>query len=323
MFSLKRRAAKLCLCVIVSTILALLGAEGLAQFYVYFIARQGKLFTPDLVLGWRPLANLRLDRANADGRIWHIETSKLGWRSPSNWAEDKQRRLLILGDSMAFGEGVNLEDRFDQVLLKKRTNWSAINLGVMGYGTDQELIAARRYAQDLRDDDIILLLTGANDFLDVLRQKFAGRAKPWFTLEEGRLAEHPARIGWWEQIRDRSYLLAQLGAALERDPEKYDKAAWERGRMIYFALLQQELIPLAARGIHVVIAHHGDQQVAEGSGQSDPYEPLKQLPQLQNISLDPALQRFSPNEVFLKDGHWKSKGHRIVAEVLDEKLPRP
>jgi len=71
--------------------------------------------------------------------------------------------VLVLGDSFAFGEGVALERRFDRLVQAKHPSWSAVNLGVMGYGTDQQLIAARRRTGELQSGDAIVLLTYRNN----------------------------------------------------------------------------------------------------------------------------------------------------------------
>ncbi len=101
-------------------------------------------------------------------------------RSPSVWDPNAQTRVLIVGDSFAFGEGVNIDDRFDLIIRRQNPAVSIVNVGVMGYGTDQQMIAARPYLRTLRADDILIVLTHQSDFFDILRRKFSGRSKPWF-----------------------------------------------------------------------------------------------------------------------------------------------
>ena len=125
-------------------IFGLLIAELLAQLYAYQIAKQGKLFRPDPELGWVLLPNLDLVRANADGQTWRIETGPEGLRGPVHWKPDASRRVLVAGDSFAFGQGVELEERFDRLLANRRPDTTFVNLSVMGYGTDQQILAVRR-----------------------------------------------------------------------------------------------------------------------------------------------------------------------------------
>ena len=84
-----------------------------AQFTVRHVLQHGRLFQADPVLGWKPIPNLSLVRRNAAGEPWLIQTNENGFRGAGDWRVPAERRLLILGDSHAFGEGVNLQDRFD------------------------------------------------------------------------------------------------------------------------------------------------------------------------------------------------------------------
>src|SRR5262245_30414204 len=157
---------------------AVVFAEGVSQVWVRQFVRRGKLFRPDATLGWRPLPRLDLQRRNGNGSLWRVQTDSAGWRQPPRAnAASAQQRILVLGDSYAFGEGVNVEERFDVVTGRRRPEWDFINRGVMGFGTDQELLASQPNA--LRPGDIEVLVTYQNDMIDVVRSRFAGRAKPF------------------------------------------------------------------------------------------------------------------------------------------------
>jgi len=49
-------------------------------------------------------------------------------------------RILAVGDSLTFGEGVEYGDRFTEIIEKSFSNVEVINCGVPGYGLDQILI---------------------------------------------------------------------------------------------------------------------------------------------------------------------------------------
>ena len=100
-------------------VLGVIGAELLAQGYAYFIVEKGKRFQPDERLGWILIPNLEIRRKNANGETYRIQTDALSIRGPSRFPESMNiRRMLVVGDSFAFGEGVNLEDRFDTLLME-------------------------------------------------------------------------------------------------------------------------------------------------------------------------------------------------------------
>ena len=224
-----RRAIANALLVVLSLAIGLAALEAGGRVFATAIAKKGKLFQPDPELGWRPLPNLDLVRRNADGGLWHVATDAAGIRGSSTWPDDRHTRLLILGDSFAFGEGVDLTDRFDTILQERIPNLAVVNLGVMGYGPDQQLIRARRWAPQLRRGDALLLLTyHGNDFHDLARTRHAGRSKPWIEEVDGRLLEHRPAIDALDVLRDRSYVFTLLSRSLAQSEGRRTRSNWRR-----------------------------------------------------------------------------------------------
>lgn len=282
---------------------------------------------PDALLGWKYKPHLNLERFNSNGELWRIRTNASGYRTEESWAKYAARRILILGDSFAFGEGINVEDRFDTRLSEKHSKWAFMNLGVMGYGTDQELIAGRAYCDDLGAGDILILLTYFNDYVDILRQQFAGRSKPWFSYHNGKLFEHPPVIGVREQLRDRSYILARIFRVWERSLYTYSFEDVKQGLTLYKAIVLSETEKFIGKGIFVVIVHHGE-QILYSSKQlnrqffQDMFTNLCGTPNVSCIALDTFLPMPPDEGIFLKDGHWNPHGHEIVANILYEHLTK-
>jgi hypothetical protein len=289
----------------------LLVTEALAQLWVRRVARRGKLFTTDDVLGWKPIPGLRLVRRNADGDDWLIVTDSAGWRQPAGAATGKHR-LIVAGDSYAFGEGVNVADRFDSRITSD-PDVAVVNHGVMGYGTDQSLLAAELARP--RAGDVVMLLAYQNDVIDVLRHGFASRVKPWYEPVGDSVRLHPPAITWRERLRDRSYLMAALLAAREPTADEYRPEDWRRGLALQRTLLSATARSLARRGIAFIVAHHGDSIVARGSGEPAPYAFLDSVPGVVAVALDHSLSRCG-GRIVLRDGHWNAAGHACARAAL-------
>lgn len=304
---------------LVALAVALLLAEAAAQVYVYKIAKHGKLFRPDQVLGWALLPDLDLIRNNHDGEPWRIVTDRDGIRGPAAWPENGGRRMLILGDSFAFGEGVDIEHRFDTLVTRQMTGLSAINLGVMGYGTDQQAIRLRTWSDRLRAGDILLVLTYSNDFMDIASSRHSGRSKPWFEAKGGTLVEHKPDIGLIEIVRDRSYLLAKLAVVFNVNDEGAYQDRLARAGALYEQIVMQEMSGLMKRGVQVVIAHHGD-AVFELPFDVDAVFASVCAKVTGCIALDRAISAHPREEMFLSDGHWAIGGHKVAAEVIARHL---
>jgi hypothetical protein len=311
-----RHATLNALLVVLSLVIGLAALELGGRAVASVIAKQGKLFRPDAELGWTPLPNLDVVRKNINDELWRVTTDAQGIRGPSTWGDDAQRRLLILGDSFAFGEGVDLADRFDALLHEQMPDLAIVNLGVMGYGPDQELIRARPWKKTLRRGDAVLLLTYGNDFYDLARTRHAGRSKPWVQDVDGRLVEHQPEIDAFDLLRNGSYIftvlarsVARLGQS-ERTEQRLDIAG-----ELYRKWVVQETADLRARGVLVIIVHHGD-TVFEL-----PFDVAAMFaatcPAMTGcLALDHLLASRPRHEVFLKDGHWAVGGHRIAAGAI-------
>lgn len=290
-----------------------------------YLLHHPRLLQYDATLGWKPMPNLSAQRVNADGDYWTIKTNSQGFRTRRVvWPENDSRRVVILGDSFAFGEGVDEPDRFDTEMLARQPEWAVMDLGVMGFGTDQQTLAGRPYLTTLRSGDVVLLLFCGNDVFDVLRHEFAGRTKPWLDIGPESLVWHSPSGSWRYSLSDWSYLVARFLAMRERKASQYTVDDLRTGLKLIKLLVQSELLPLERRGIQVVIAHHQAETVINSGFPESEYtrfwRDLGNGGQAVIVALDPFL---SDESVFLADGHWSPKGHWIVARALDKVLSGP
>jgi lysophospholipase L1-like esterase len=115
-----------------------------------------------------------------------INENGLRDRQHSYQRQSDIQRILVLGDSFAWGYGVEESERFSQ-LLEKALGVEVINAGVSGYSTDQELLWYRNEGIKYETDLVILVLTG-NDVGDNDRQLVNTiYYKPKFVIDEGSL----------------------------------------------------------------------------------------------------------------------------------------
>ncbi len=312
------RAMGTLLLLIAGLALGALAAELAAQVYVYAIAKKGKRFQPDERLGWIPLPGLSLTRKNADGEPYLIETDQASIRGPSSFPDDPGApRLLLLGDSFAFGEGVALEARFDARIAAHVPGLTIVSLGVPGYGTEQQVIRARDRLDELRPGDALLLLFYGRDYLDVARTRHSARSKPWIELTETGPVEHAPRIGWLERIRDKSYIVSVLASRFEVDSRF--EARLQRSDEIVQAILEPFAAELSARGIVHWLAFHGMETIETPFDAHAAVERHCRL-SFRCIDLDPVLA--GRPEKFLSDGHWTAEGHALIGDFLGKALAR-
>jgi hypothetical protein len=302
------------LLVLASLVVGFIVSEAAAQIYVAKIAKQGKLFEPDELLGWITLPNLTLERINPDGEPWRIVTDGRSVRGPSTWQPGKTR-VLMVGDSFVFGEGVDLEERFDTLLAKAMPDLSIVNIGVMGYGPDQQLLRSRHWRDDLRKGDILMLVTYGNDFFDIAKPRHSGRSKPWIEDDDGNLVVHEPEFDFMDFVRNYSYVLYLLARQTSSGNGDETEQRLEDAGDLYQKWVLEEVQELLDRGVRVVIVHHGDRVFELPFDVDATYASL--CDQVSGcLALDPHLTALPRDAVFLKDGHWNAGGHRLAAEQI-------
>jgi lysophospholipase L1-like esterase len=118
--------------------------------------------------------------------VVRINENGLRDREHSYERQNDNERILVLGDSFAWGYGVEESERFSQ-LLEGALGVEVINAGVSGYSTDQELLWYKNEGIKYETDLVIVVLAG-NDVGDNDRQVVSTiYYKPKFVIEEGQL----------------------------------------------------------------------------------------------------------------------------------------
>lgn len=96
-----------------------------------------------------------------------------------------KRKILFFGDSFCFGEGVDNDETIPYFLEKNLKNIACLNLGIHGYGLDQQYLYLK---EELKKYNPLLtcLVIADNDFRrDFL--DFRDSAKPKFVLKDGEI----------------------------------------------------------------------------------------------------------------------------------------
>lgn len=96
-----------------------------------------------------------------------ISINTLGLRGPE-LAEKKNssRRILVIGDSFAFGWGVEQDETFVALLGQELQDTETVNAGVPGFSVVDEVDWFERYGLEQQPDLVLLAVCLANDILD-------------------------------------------------------------------------------------------------------------------------------------------------------------
>ena len=166
------------------------------------MARQ--IFTFDPELGMTLIPGIRARKQHEDGG-YLISSNRDGFRDDEFIVERAPgtRRILIYGDSFAFGAGVAKDERFGELIERSIPNVEVCNLGIVGSGVDQQYLSHKSVGSKL-DHDLILVAPWVEDAKrNLQRYKLWNRkgkreesgliwmSKPYFEVDEsGELELH-------------------------------------------------------------------------------------------------------------------------------------
>jgi len=232
-----------------------------------------------------------------------------------------QRRVLVLGDSVAFGWGVAQGETFsDQMepLLEQRTGqyWEVINSGVNGYNTQQEQIWLE--VEGLRyEPDIVVLVYVANDTDPV----FDPNANTWRRYPQWppSLPEALNRLRQLSYLFQGAQVFTRLSPAAVNDaepkaphdkPSITDKPRWPQSKQALTTIART----LDERGIRFLVARN--------SGTDPRFFVELEASGIDGITLNPAWSRV-PSElahVSRVDSHPSALVHAEMAILLVDEL---
>ena len=253
------------------------------------------------------------------------------------------RRVVVIGDSIAFGLGVADDETFAHLLDVRTNGFEVANLGVMGYGPEQELLVLLNEGLPQLPDVVVLAVCLGNDFADVALpvSLYDGRArKPRFRID-GQVAVldgHPlpqgaqARAQRW--LGDHSHLFNRMAdSATKVAPAdawhgRYANAVSDEDQVLKLASAIVVAMDAACRrqGVSFLVATFPDR----GSFSDTPplvarfYQTLAS----QGITVIDVAARFRADGMRLEDvaldgiAHLNPAGHRIVAALLEEEILR-
>ncbi|HYM25546.1 MAG TPA: GDSL-type esterase/lipase family protein [Vicinamibacterales bacterium] len=194
------------------------------------------LYVADPEIGYRHAAGYRGFLTNGVEYYTAVRTNEFGLRGPSVSIESDTARIIVLGDSFVFGQGVSEEEslpsRLEADLSHRGLRAQVLNAGVRGYGTDQEARWLRVMAPRLRPTLVILGVFLGNDLQDdatPVGQRLQDQVVPrryWHSPVTGFLYAHShlyravralmMRMSGSERAGRLAYLRANYG--IQRDP---------------------------------------------------------------------------------------------------------
>lgn len=260
------------------------------------------------------------------GQVWGVarpaRSNTKGWRDTerSYARPEGKRRAVALGDSFTFGVGVDDGERYTDVLNARCRGWEVVNLGVAGYGTDQELrlleVEAFRYEPEL----VLLTVYLGNDPEDIRHDLLYSQPKPYYTLDGDLLKLVPPKETIVHRLRNLSYLVEFVYRRLiDADRQSHLAQEWADADPIpLFKRIVRRIAEVTSEhGARlVVVLVYDSEQTAGGLSARDK--------QLRLFFSKAGIETVDTYELFQAEGglygndlvHWNAQGHKLVARML-------
>jgi hypothetical protein len=258
-----------------------------------------------------------------------IHTNSLGARGDVEvpYERTDKRRIVVIGDSYAFGFGVTSdENTYAAKLGGLLRDTEVVNLGVPSYGTDQMLLSYIEEGVRYKPDLLIVGVIGEDAARNILW--FYTYAKPMYVLEGERLVlTHVpvptfAQLRSWEPWQLKLFDVAHLAyCAIEARTGAATKRA-ERITVALWAEIARVAAEAHARPLFVYAPSTKELL-------SDPIPPtgplLREFAAKRGVSvldLTAEFRRRTDAGESIGWPHWSDHGHEVVAEGLAEMIER-
>lgn len=172
--------------VVAETALRLVRPGGQAGLLIKRFAEseRGKFTRYDPLLGWVGKPGAEDDFEWPDAKHL-VKQNEYGFRgSAYPFGRTAKERLVVLGDSFTWGFGVEDDEIFTSIIEREtKGRVEVVNLGVSGYGTDQEYLLWRELGHKWKPDRVLLLITFVTDIADNMDPKRYDYNKPFFVIK--------------------------------------------------------------------------------------------------------------------------------------------
>jgi lysophospholipase L1-like esterase len=338
----------------IGLVLGLLAVEQAVPYYWHGQVDYGwdGSFVHDPILGWRNRPNFSMVGKAPDsisGRVEYTHNSR-GLRDEEYPYQkpDGTYRILVLGDSFAYGDGIQRSEAFPEILeslLKQHGSFEVINTGVTGYGLTQETLYYETEGYKY-EPDLVMLVFYHNDLTDLVKEKEP--PKPKFQLVDGQLElynvpyPHPSQLetrekeeewlpavgeGLMQQLRF-SETRALIEGALETKAPRCLKpfnppAYWEYAWQTIEAILRRLIESVEENGSRLVVVTTPPHKEWMGCWISPETEVMDDIciqRRIPHIDLLPGFSQGRTQPYFRRDLHWNAEGHRLAAHIIYDQL---
>ncbi|MBN1383313.1 MAG: SGNH/GDSL hydrolase family protein [Elusimicrobia bacterium] len=296
------------------------------------------LFRNDKELGYSLTPNFEGMHIQPEFKVkYHINSQGFRDEEVSEQKFYSSKRILLLGDSVAFGLCVRMNQSWAYLLEKKinektKNRYIIINTGVPGYGQEEEIKFFKTRGKKLNPDIVLtqfcwndlghnILYSVQNGYLSAFREGTVSKVKIFLNLHSRLYTFIVLRIKsskWWQRKRrDRRLLLAPQFVTDSRIEERFKITE------NYLIELDKEIKSTGAKHYIVLIPDKDFINLKRMEYLTAAFLELCKKLDISVINLYPEFKSHfekGENLYFKIDPHWNEEGNRVAADVIYRKL---
>ena len=324
------RPASLCIAAIVSVVVPLALAEGVARLVGWKAEPPRALFRSLGTGQYYALAPGTRSQTPLEGLV---RASNFGVRGPDVAAKAPgEKRIIVLGDSVAFGfnlaEELTFSSLLGQTYARSQPKADVVNASIAAWSRVQERMFLEQYGARLRPD--LIVVTVIHNDLQELQVSEAelrvgvplGNALSWLGARSALVAELKRRLRAWVTNPDR---LATVQARMDNPTSPQVLAGLE---LEYRELDRiRELARAEGARVALVLFPYAFQLTKpESAVLEEAHLQYAREHNLPVLDLLPKLRDYDRDDIYLPgfteqlrdEVHFNAKGHRVIADLIQQ-----
>lgn len=152
---------------------------------IIYVDEKTACYRYDELLGWYPLENTITEHESTS--VVKVQHNADGFRDGPYDGSKEKKTIAVIGDSFVWGYGVEQDERLTDVMEGFLPECDILNMGVSGYGTDQEFLLLQKWFPKYQPDAVVLVVH-SNDSIDSRTNYRDNYYKPYFIKDGDSLA---------------------------------------------------------------------------------------------------------------------------------------